>query len=98
MMFNNPDITLSVLLAAFATGMALGVFYFVGLWKTVKNMPSSHHPVRLMIGSFAVRILILLPVLYFITAGHWERLMAAMAGFFIIKMFLTRRLGVKQTV
>jgi len=92
------SITITILSLAFVAGLALGVFYFTGLWQTVKKMPSSEHPLRLIIGSFALRMIIVLTAFYFIMGGHWERLAMALIGFIFIKVVLTRRFGIKKTI
>ncbi|MDI6741686.1 MAG: ATP synthase subunit I [Smithella sp.] len=98
MMHSNLNLTfVFALTASFALGLVLGAFYFLGLWRTVKKMAASEHPVRLMVGSFAVRMIIVLTAFYFIMGGQWERLTAALIGFVAMKMLLTRRLGVKGT-
>ncbi|HDQ05074.1 MAG TPA: ATP synthase subunit I [Deltaproteobacteria bacterium] len=90
-------ITIALLASAFAGGLALGALYILALWKTVNKLPDSSHPVRLMLGSFALRISVLLAAFYFIMGGHWERLAMAFAGFFVMKIILTRRLGINKT-
>jgi F1F0 ATPase subunit 2 len=92
------SITITILSLAFVAGLALGVFYFTGLWQTVKKMPSSEHPLRLIIGSFALRMIIVLTAFYFIMGGHWERLAMGLLGFIFIKVVLTRRFGINKTI
>lgn len=91
----NP-LTIFILMGSFAAGLALGAVYFTGLWQTVKKMPSSERPLLLMLASFALRLIILLTAFYFIMGGHWERLTAAMIGFVTMKIFLTKKLGIKK--
>jgi len=97
MMMNELNtITVFILSLAFLAGLALGAFYFAGLWQTVKKLPASEHPVRLVAGSFALRMIIVLTAFYFIMGGQWERLTVALVGFIIMKIFLTRKLGIKK--
>jgi len=96
MISDLDSVTVLVLFGSFAAGLALGVLYFTGLWQTVKKMPSSERPLLLMLGSFALRALILLAAFYFIMGGHWERLTAAMIGFVAMKIFFTKKLGIKK--
>ena len=86
-------ITVVILSLAFTAGLVLGAFYFVALWRTVKRLPETRHPVRLMLGSFALRMAVALAGFYFVMSGHWERLAMALMGFILMKIFLTRRLG-----
>jgi len=90
------SITVAILSLAFVAGVALGVFYFTGLWQTVKKMPSSEHPLRLIIGSFTLRMIIVLTAFYFIMGSQWERLAAALTGFVLMKIILTKKLGIKK--
>jgi len=85
-----------VLVFAFGGGLALGAFYFTVLWRTVRKLPEAKSPVRLMLGGFLLRMAVVLPVFYFVMGGHWERLAAAFCGFIVMRMILTRHLGLKE--
>lgn len=78
---------------AFAAGMALGAFYFISLWQTVRRLPATENPVRLMMGSLVLRMAVLTAGFYFVMGGHWERLAVALLGFIVIRKILTYRLG-----
>ena len=87
------------LIAAFAAGMALGAFYFATLWRTVRKLPAAHSSARLMLGSFILRMAVVMAGFYLIiNGGHWERLAAAMLGFVILRKILTYRLGPQNAV
>jgi F1F0 ATPase subunit 2 len=91
--FFNMTMT-AVLAAAFSAGMVLGAFYFIGLWRTVRQLPSAKNPARLLLGSLILRIAVVMAGFYLIMGtGHWERLTAAMLGFIIIRKILTYCLG-----
>ena len=83
---------------AFAAGLVLGSFYFIALWRTVKKIPDTPSPVRLMLGSFVLRMAVVLPGFYFIMNGHWERLVTAFIGFIIMRKILMLRLGQQKAV
>jgi F1F0 ATPase subunit 2 len=70
-------------------GCVLGIFYFGGLWVTVRFLAASKRPGLLLAGSFLLRTGLLLPAFYLITEGRWERLLACLAGFFIARKCLT---------
>ncbi len=91
-------ITIVIFCLAFAAGLALGAFYFIALWRTVKKLPETLHPVRLMMGSFALRMAVVLMGFYFVMSGHWERLAMALMGFVFMKIILTRRLGIDKAI
>jgi F1F0 ATPase subunit 2 len=91
---NELNITAIVILVlAFAAGLILGGFYFIALWRTVRKLPDTSRPLRLMLGSFVVRMAIVLPGFYFVMGGHWERLLVALAGFILMRKILTHRFG-----
>ena len=94
----NPAIFFP-LVAAFSAGLALGAFYFTALWRTVRQLPKAHSPARLMLGSFIIRMAVVMAGFYLIMgAGHWERLAAAMLGFIIVRKILTYFLGPQNAV
>ena len=87
-----------ILVLMFAAGLALGGFYFTALWRTVLTLPDVQAPARLLIGSFFVRLAVVLTSFYFLMDGHWERLVVAMIGFMVMKNIITNRLGHQKTV
>jgi len=80
------------LVFALLAGGSLGIFYFFGLWWTVRKLPSSKSPALLSLGSFAVRTAVVLTGFYFIMGGEWERLLACLVGFIVARVALIRRL------
>jgi F1F0 ATPase subunit 2 len=93
-MISELNATAIFLLAlAFAAGSVLGVFYFTTLWQTVRRLPDEPRPLRLMLGSFVVRLAVVLPGFYLIMSGHWERLAAALLGFILIRIICVSRFG-----
>ncbi|MRR57565.1 MAG: ATP synthase subunit I [Deltaproteobacteria bacterium] len=88
---------ISLSLAVLA-GAALGLFYFGGLWLTVRRLAGSRRPGMLMLGSFVVRLLVTLCGFYLVMDDSWERLLAGLAGFLVARVALTRALGKKGTV
>lgn len=90
--------TLSLLLPAVA-GLALGVFFFGGLWWTVRKALSSQRPVAWFLGGVLLRMSVTLAGFYVVAGGHWERLLACLSGFFIARLavtWLTRIQGQRQ--
>ncbi|MBN2292051.1 MAG: ATP synthase subunit I [Pirellulales bacterium] len=84
--------TLTLVLALVA-GFLLGAMFFGGLWWTIKKGVSSQQPAFWFFGSLLLRTGIALTGFYFISGGHWERLMVCLLGFIIgrlIVMQLTR--------
>jgi F1F0 ATPase subunit 2 len=99
MMINELKIaTMVIFFLAFAAGLVLGAFYFIALWRTVKKLPDTPSPLRLMLGSFVLRMAVVLPGFYFIMGGEWQRLAVALIGFILMRMILTRRLGMDKAI
>lgn len=70
---------------AFTSGAFLGAFYFLGLWLTVKRLPSSPQPAMLAFGSFMARTGVVLAGFYFVMDGRWERLLVSLLGFLVVR-------------
>jgi F1F0 ATPase subunit 2 len=81
-----------ILVLAGAAGVGLGLFYFGGLWLTVRRLPDSSRPALLFVGSFAGRTALTLLGFYLVMDGRWERMLACLAGFIMIRQFLISRL------
>ena len=78
--------------AAFA-GVGLGVFYFAGLWLTVRALPESKSPAALMISSFIGRTAAVLAGMYLLMDGSWERPALAVLGFVAGRKLVISRTG-----
>ena len=87
------------LFVAFVSGLALGAFYFIALWQTVKRLQSATSPAHLMLGSLILRMALVMAGFYLVMGGeHWERLALAMLGFIIMRKVLTYCLGPKNAI
>lgn len=86
-------LSLSTLIVPFLLGGLIGWVYFSGLWETVHRLPEAKSPHRLMILSFVARTLFALGGFFILTDGQWERMIASIAGFLIVKVLLVRSLG-----
>jgi F1F0 ATPase subunit 2 len=84
------SVNLSGIPAALVMGTGLGLFYFGGLWLTVKRLSQSSQPALLSLASFFVRTAVVVPGFYYVMEGRLARLLAAMTGFLIIRFFLVR--------
>jgi len=80
--------TLSQMLAL-VTGVLLGAIFFGGLWWTVQKGLSSKQPVFWFFGSLLLRMSIVLTGFYFVSCGHWERLLISLLGFVIARSIIT---------
>jgi F1F0 ATPase subunit 2 len=76
------------LLIALPLGFLLGIFYFANLWLTVRQIPTTPWPFRLILLSFMSRITITILGLYLIMDGNWERVLIALLGFLLARSIL----------
>ncbi|GJQ58978.1 MAG: ATP synthase subunit I [Candidatus Scalindua sp. AMX11] len=76
----------------FFAGIFVSLFYHIGLWWTVKSLPSTHSPALLSIGSFYIRMGITLFVFYLVMNNRWERVAVCLFGFLVVKYIMTRML------
>lgn len=71
-------------------GFALGLMFFGSLWFSTGKILHSKHPVAWVLGGFVLRMVVLLPVLYWLTDTRWEKLLICVGGFFIARLFVLR--------
>lgn len=74
-------------------GAGIGIFYFGGLWLTVRRLPTAQHPALLTLGSFFGRSAATLFGFYLVMDGRWERLITCLLGFVAMRIILVRRWG-----
>jgi F1F0 ATPase subunit 2 len=70
-------------------GAALGAIFFGGLWWTVRKGVSSQQPALWFFGSLLVRMSVTLAGFYFVSGGHWERLLLCLLGFVVARLVVT---------
>ena len=78
-----------ILMPAWVAGALLGVIFFGGLWWTVRKGLSSTQPALWFFGSLLVRMSIALIGFYFVSGGHWERLVLCLHGFIMARVIVT---------
>jgi len=86
----NETLTLAL---AWVTGGVLGTIFFGGLWWTIRKGVSSKQPAPWFFGSLLLRMSIALTGFYFVSGGHWDRLLACLLGFVIARFIVTRLTG-----
>lgn len=81
-----------ILFLVLVAGAGVGVFYYGGLWLTVRHLPGMPRPGLVLLGSFAGRTLLAILAFLGITGGQWLRLVVCLAGF-IVARFVVVRIG-----
>lgn len=84
------------LVMALLAGLLLGAIFFGGLWWTVQKGLSSRRPELWFLGSLLLRTSTAVSGFYFVSGGHWGRLLVCLLGFVIVRrivMQLTRQLA-----
>jgi F1F0 ATPase subunit 2 len=71
-------------------GGFLGVFFFAGLWWTVRKIESSKRVALLFLGSMLLRTSVVILGFYFILGDNWQRLVAGLLGFVIARIIIIR--------
>ncbi|MBF0315482.1 MAG: ATP synthase subunit I [Oligoflexia bacterium] len=78
------------LIFSFVMGVLLGGIFFGGLWLTVKKGLSSKRPALWFFVGMLLRMSIVLAgFYYFISSGHWERMLVCLLGFMIVRLSVT---------
>lgn len=74
---------------SFLMGGAIGLFFFVGLWITIRQMPGRRHPFLLAAISFVVRTLVVLALFYYLAVtARFEAILSALAGFIVMRIVI----------
>ena len=79
---------LLTLMSALVAGTGLGLFYFSGLWLTVRQLPTARRPLLLSMCSFLGRLGVVLFGFYLVMDNHWERLLVCLLGFLGVRVIL----------
>lgn len=77
------------ILPSFVAGLLLGVIFFAGLWWTVQKGLVSNNPALWFVSSLIIRTTITVSGFYFISAGSWQKLVACLLGFLIMRIFIS---------
>jgi F1F0 ATPase subunit 2 len=79
-----------LILSTFVPGFILGIFYFYSLWITLRQIPTTAYPIRLLIGSWLGRMIVTLFGFYLVMDGQWQRVLICLGGFVAARILLTR--------
>lgn len=77
---------------ALVAGALIGVFYFAGLWWTIRQLPGRARPGLWLLGSYVVRGGGALCGFYLVMGENGIRLLTALAGFFVVRTLFVRKL------
>ena len=75
---------------ALIVGLALGTFFFGGLWLTVKKAVNAKTPALWFLISSFIRVAVTLVGFYFTANGDLKRLLICLLGFLIARFIVTR--------
>jgi F1F0 ATPase subunit 2 len=75
---------------AWVCGFLTGTLFFGGLWITVKKAVHSKTPALWFAASFILRMAIVLSGFYYVSQGHWQRLLICLFGFLVARFFIIR--------
>ena len=78
------------LVPALMGGVALGILFFGGLWWTVQKGVHSERPALWFFTSFLLRTTMVMAGLYYISGGHWPRLLVCLLGCIIGRLIVMR--------
>lgn len=73
--------------------MAIGLFYFGGLWWTVRRLPQVRRPALWTLSSYLIRMGAAVGAIYLVSEGRWVRILILLAGFLAARFLMVRRLG-----
>lgn len=77
------------IVVVFLAGIAIGIFFFGGLWFTIKKAMPSKIPALWFSGSFILRISVTLLGFYFVAAGNVQSLLSCTFGFIISRFIVS---------
>jgi F1F0 ATPase subunit 2 len=81
---------------AFLAGILIGILYFGGLYLTVNHMNRTRHPALLMMGSFILRMAVLLFGFYLLRNGGVYQMFIALFAVILVKFVMVAR--VRRTI
>lgn len=79
-----------ILGVAFVSGLGLGGFYFGVLWLSVRRLTDMARPGLWMTMMYLLRTAVVLLGFYLVMDGRWQSLLAALAGFVIVRVIFLK--------
>lgn len=81
--------SLTELLFKLLAGGLLGLLFYGSLWLTIRQLPHTQQPALLFLGSFVVRMSMVLFGFWIVMSGSWERAVACLIGFVVARILVT---------
>jgi F1F0 ATPase subunit 2 len=78
------------LVLSWVSGVALGAFFFGGLWWTVRKSLASDKAALWVFGSLLLRMGVILTGFYLVSGGDWQRLLSSLVGFIMTRQMVMR--------
>lgn len=85
------------ILLAFLAGAGLGAVYVLALWGAVSDLVRARRPALWLVGGALLRLGVVLGAFYLVMDGSWQRLVACLAGFLVVRVAATRWAGAGRT-
>lgn len=79
-----------LLAPAFIAGILLGIFFFGGLWWTVRKGVSTKRFALWFFGSLLLRSGVVMLGFYFVMGDSWQRMLSGLLGFVLARVVVTR--------
>lgn len=79
-----------ILVAVFIASLMVGAFFFGGLLWTVQHGLTAKNPAIFFLGSWLIRVAVVVSSFYLLSAGRWERLLLCTIGFLIARVLVVR--------
>lgn len=78
------------MILVFITGIVLGLFFFGGLWFTIKKAVLAKTPAVWFFTSFFLRVGVVMIGFYYIIQGGWELIISSLIGFIVARFLVTK--------
>lgn len=83
----------TLFISGFLLGIVIGLYYFGGLWWTVRRIPDIAHPRRLLWLSYLARLVPTLVIMYLSARSNPVFFVALLPGFFLVRFILIKKCG-----
>lgn len=81
---------LPALSGALLAGLLLGLFFFGGLWWTLRICMASAWAAPCLLFSLLLRTALVMAGFYYVMGENWQQLLAGLLGFTIARFIVTR--------